>query len=325
MIKVGLIGFGYWGPNIAKNLLKIKDIEFSVIIDKLENNLVKAKNLFPNIYLSSSIEESFQYADAFIVATPIETHYSIASFLIKKNKHVLIQKPMASSFEQCLNLITLGKDFNVKVMTAHTFLFSPSIQKLKNDILNNSYGNLNYISSVRVNLGLFQRNYNVIWDLAPHDFSIIRFLYDKSPKFISAIGTAHTNSTLIDCANITIGYETDFLAMIHINWLSPIKIRNIIVNGENKTALYDDCALEKLKIYDSGVEFNNDVFTYRKGDIFIPKIEEQEAIYFECLEFINSIQYNTIPLSNSIFSSEIVKMIEATNESIEQDGKPVYL
>jgi predicted dehydrogenase len=323
MIRIGLIGFGYWGPNIAKNLSKIENTEFTLIVDSCNDNLKKAKKLFSNIKISTNLKDSINDADAFIVATPIETHAEIAKLLLEHNKHVLIQKPMAHSHAECDKLNKIAKKKNKVLMVAHTFIFSPAIQKIKKDININNYGDLNYISSTRVNLGLFQRFHNVVWDLAPHDFSIIRYLHDEKPLYISATGTAHTNSKLIDCANITIGYKSNFMAMISINWLSPIKIRNFIISGSKKTALYDDCSLDKIRIYDSGVEYNNDVFTYKKGDVYIPKLEEKESIYFECLEFINSIQEKRDPISNGFFGKEIVKMIELTNKSIALNGRPV--
>jgi predicted dehydrogenase len=323
MIRIGLIGFGYWGPNIAKNLSKIENAEFTLIVDSCDDNLKKAKKLFSNIKTSANLKGSINDADAFIVATPIETHAQIAKVLLEHNKHVLIQKPMAHSSIESDKLNKIAKKKNKVLMVAHTFIFSPAIQKIKKDININNYGDLNYISSTRVNLGLFQRFHNVVWDLAPHDFSIIRYLHDEKPSYISATGTAHTNSKLIDCANITIGYKSNFMAMISINWLSPIKIRNLIVSGSKKTALYDDCSLDKVRIYDSGVEYNNDVFTYKKGDVYIPKLEEKESIYFECLEFVNSILEKRDPISNGFFGKEIVKMIELTNKSIALNGGPV--
>jgi len=324
MIRVGLIGFGYWGPNIAKNLLKINDIIFAGIIDPNVNNLKNAKKMFPRIKCFSNLKQSISNIDAFIIATPIETHSEIAKTLLENDKHVLIQKPMAHSSNECERLIKLSKKKNKVLMVAHTFIFSPAIQKIKNDLNIDNYGELNYISSTRVNLGLFQRFHNVVWDLAPHDFSIIRYLHNEKPKYISAIGAAHTDSNLIDSANITISYKSNFLAMININWLSPIKIRNIIIGGSKKTALYDDCSLDKLRIYDAGVQYNNDVFTYKKGDVYIPKLDDKESIYFECLEFINSINEKRDPVSNGNFGKEIVKMIELTNKSIESNGKPIY-
>jgi predicted dehydrogenase len=324
-MNIGLIGFGYWGPNVAKNLAQISDCKFNVIVDKEKCNLEKAKHIFPNINLFEDLKQALNYADAFIIATPIESHFPIAKFLLENKKHVLIQKPMAHSKKCCVILNAIAQKNKLSLMVAHTFLFSPSIRKIKKDIETNQYGNLNYISSCRVNLGLFQRHHNVIWDLAPHDFSIIRYLYNKKPKYISAIGQSHTPSKLIDCANITIGYDDNFLAMININWLSAIKIRDIIVSGDKKMVLYDDSSLEKVKIYDSGVEYSNDVFTYRKGDIYIPKLEEKEAIYFECLEFINSIKNKKQPISNGLFGQEVVQMIEAANKSIQKNGKPISL
>lgn len=324
MLKIGLIGFGYWGPNIARNLSFLPNATFSSIVESDTKKIEKIKKTFPNILIFTNIEEALNSADAFVIATPIDTHFKIAKKLLNNNKHVLIQKPMAASTSECKRLIELSTKKNKKIMVAHTFLFSPSIKKIKEDLKKNEYGNLNYIESSRINLGLFQRSHNVIWDLAPHDFSIIRYIVSEKPKFISAIGKSHTEHNLIDCANITVGYETNFIAMIHLNWLSPIKLRNMIICGDKKMVVYDDNSTEKVKIYDSGISYTEDVFTYRKGDIFIPKLDEKEAIYYECFEFVDSILNKRDCISNELFGAEIVKMIEATNKSIKQNGKPIY-
>lgn len=321
-MRIGLIGYGYWGPNVAKNLEKL-DVDFTVVVDKDTNKIKKVSN--PNLKLVNSIEEAYNLADAFIVATPIETHYDISKFLLENNKHVLIQKPMADSSQKCEELNTLAKENNLILMVAHTFLFSPPVRKIKQDILDGVYGNINYIISTRINLGLFQRHHNVIWDLAPHDFSIIRYLHNEKPLFISAIGERHTTCPHVDCATISIIYESNFMATVNVNWLSPIKVRNIILGGQNKTVVYDDCSLDKIKIYDAGVEYNNDVFTYRKGDITIPKLDEKEPISYECLEFVNAIKNGYCEVSNGEFGLEIVKMIEAANKSILDNGSPVLI
>jgi predicted dehydrogenase len=312
-MRIGLIGYGYWGPNIAKNLHKL-NVDFTVIVDSDHSKLSKLS--YPKTILLNNINDALNHADAFIIATPIETHYSIAKYLLENNKHVLIQKPMADSSDKCKELIDLSYKNNLTLMVAHTFLFSPPINKIKEDINNNNYGDLNYIISTRINLGLFQRHHNVIWDLAPHDFSIIRYLYNEKPIAISAVGKKHTECQHIDCASISILYSSNFMATINVNWLSPIKVRNMIIGGQDKTVLYDDCSLDKIKIYDSGVEFNNDVFTYRKGDINIPRLDEKEPINYECIEFINSIEKNKRSVSDGEFGLEVVKMIEAANKSI---------
>lgn len=327
MLNVSLIGFGYWGPNIAKNLTKLQNINFFAIVDKQTNKLDEIKKQYPSVIINSELNSDIlEHTDAFIIATPIETHYNIAKFLLQQDKHVLIQKPMAHSSLACEELNTIADKRKLVLMVAHTFLFSPSIQKIKHHIESGEYGNLHYISSQRINLGLFQRYHNVVWDLAPHDFSILRYLYPNRPKFISAIGKSHSPSNLVDIANISIGYDNEFIANIQINWLSPFKIRNIIVCGEKRTTMYDDCAvLDKVKIFDAGFECCNDVFSYRKGDIHIPKLEDKEPIFFECMEFVSSILENRQPISDGIFSQNIVEMIEITNKSIENNGIPIYL
>lgn len=321
-MKIGLIGFGYWGPNLARNLSLLPDNPFDAIIDNSPKNLAKAMKTYPNLRVASTYK--YLDCDAFVVATPIETHFEICKDLLSRGKHVLVQKPMAHGSAACQELIDLAEKNNCVLMVAHTFLFSPPIQRIKKDIEDKIYGELNYINSTRINLGLFQRTHNVVWDLAPHDFSIISYLYPEKPLFISAFGTSHTNSGLVDCANITIGYESNFIATVNINWLSPIKARNLILAGTKKMTVYDDMSSEKLKIYDTGVDYDENLrFSYRKGDIYTPKLDEIEPIYGECSEFINSIKENRKPKSNGEFGKEIVKMIEATCESIENKGKPI--
>lgn len=325
MLRIGLIGFGYWGPNIARNLKNI-GADLSVIIDTNINSIKKIQDLFPNIRTSINYELDYDLADAFIIATPIHTHYKIAKFLLEKNKHVLIQKPMCDSVEDCIELVNISQSKNLVLMVAHTFLFSSSIIRIKQDIDNNKYGTLNYLFSTRINLGLFQRQHNVLWDLLPHDFSIIRYLIKEKPKYISATGKSHVEDNNIDCANISLIYESNFMANININWLSPLKVRNIILGGSEKTVVYDDCSLEKVKIYDAGVHYNQDVFTYTKGDIYVPKLSDKEAIGLECLEFINAIKESREHyISDGLFGLEIVKMINAANQSILNNGEPICL
>jgi predicted dehydrogenase len=278
--------------------------------------------MFPNIRVYDRLVSSDH--DAFVIATPIHTHFEIAKFFLEQGKHVLIQKPMSDTEDKCVQLNAIAKDQNLTIMVAHTFLFSPAIQRIKYDIDMETYGPLDYISSTRINLGLFQRSHNVVWDLAPHDFSILLYLYNRCPKFVSACGTYHTQSKLIDCANITVGYDNQFIAMINLNWLSPIKVRNIIVAGKKKMAVYDDCSSERLKIYDSGVD-DGDVFAYRKGDVFIPRLDDTEAILNECQSFVNSIIVGNNPLSNGYMGQLVVRMIEATCRSIQEKGKTIEL
>lgn len=325
-IRIGLVGYGYWGPNIAKNLLKNNEIKFVSVFDQSEKALKKAKETYPFISVESNItSENIQNIDAFIIATPIETHYETAKLLLENDKHVLIQKPMAHKSDLCEELTQIADSKNKTLMVAHTFIFTPSIQKIKKDIEDKKYGNLNYLTSTRINLGLFQRSHNVVWDLAPHDFSIINFLINKKPLFISATGSHHTSSKLVDFANITIGYDDNFIATINLNWLSPIKIRHIIIGGDKKMVVYNDCSEEKVKIYDSGIEATDEAhrFSYRKGDIYIPELNNQEAIYLECEEFIKCIKFKKQTVSDGFFGKRIVQMIEATCKSIESNGSPI--
>lgn len=323
-IRVGLVGYGYWGPNIAKNLDKISksgiddiSVSFDIIIDSDEKNRNRATVDYGRP-TGNNVEEFYDKADAFFLATPIHTHYNIAKFLIEHGKHVIIQKPMCASYQEAQELVDLAAKNNVKVMTAHTFLYSPPIRKIKELIDSGELGDLNYISSTRINLGLFQRGYNVVWDLAPHDFSIIRYLFDKPPEKVFAHGQSHTDSNLIDCVSVDLSYGASekFTSNIHINWLSPIKVRNMIIGGSDKTVLYDDCDIDKIKIYDSKVEYSNDVFSYRKGDILSPRLDTTEPIFFECKDFIEHVVKDKEPISNNKISLDVMKMLEISQVSL---------
>lgn len=285
-LKIALVGFGYWGPNLARTVFQHSECELTNIWDTNPERISIAKKTFPSINCSTSID--WANCDAVMIATPIEHHYSAARQAILHQKSVLIQKPMSANSAECQSLIDLANAHGVTIMIAHTFLFSPAYTKAKQLILEGVVGKLNYIHSTRINLGLFQRKHDVIWDLAPHDFSLFEFLTGEHWLSISAVAGKHKN-VLYDVANINVTYPNEVLCMAHINWLSPIKIRNLIISGDRSTILIDDNSIDKLRIYDSGIDFDESSrFLYRKGDVLVPKIEESEAIYNEISSFVEA-------------------------------------
>lgn len=325
-MNVLLVGCGYWGKNVLRNLLKFPEVS-TVYIQDLNDKEV-----------SRLIEENPQRIDKFlefdsykllnincaIICTPPSTHFNIAYKLIKEhNIPCLIQKPCVQTLGQLYILEESAKANDVVLMTAHTFIYHPSIRYIKDKIEN--LGKPFFYKSTRYNLGLFNRDGNVIEDLLPHDSSILYHLFGSDVKSVSATGSCSIKSGLVDTANITVLYNNGFYANIDLSWLSAIKIRQIIINGEKQTVLFDDTNTnEKLKYYDSGVNYNdNDIFSYRKGDTFIPKVNESESIYNEISHFFDCLVNNWQPLTNTIDAEFSIKLINAALESISNDGKPV--
>ena len=261
MKKIGLIGCGYWGPNIIRNIQKLRDVDLQFVVDtnpEVLNKMPVVTSLYDDL---DSALGRHPDVDGIIIATPISTHFKLAKQVLEAGKHVLIQKPMAMSVKECDELTEIANSKSLTIMVAHTFLFTSAVRKLKELADSNHLGNLKHFDSCRINLGLFQRDSNVVWDLAPHDFSILSYLIgDRKPLFLSAVGSTHTPKGNADVANISIQYEDSFSAHIHISWFSPIKVRNLILNGDKKMAVYDDNKpSEKVMIYDKSVSYDESV------------------------------------------------------------------
>lgn len=323
--KLGLVGCGYWGPNIVRNIQKMRSASLEFVVDT--NPLIA--NKIPEVKLYDDLEIAFEYnpsVDGVIIATPISTHFKLAKRVLESGRHVLIQKPMAMSAEECDILIDIANSKGLTIMVAHTFLFTGAVKKMKEIAESGGLGELQHFDSSRINLGLFQRDSNVVWDLAPHDFSILSHLIgDVKPLFISAVGSSHTPKGNADVANISIQYENGFSSHIHVSWFSPIKVRQIILNGDEKMAVYDDNKpSEKVMIYDKSVSYDDSVFDYRSGDMFCPKLEHTEAIEGEIQHFIDCINGGKC-ISGAILGKRVVELILAANKSIDLKGEPVYV
>ena len=321
--KLGLVGCGYWGPNIVRNIQKTQNIDLEFVVDQDEAVI----NKLPPVSFYQDLDSALVRhgnVDGVIIATPISTHFTIAKQILEAGKSVLIQKPMAMSVEDCEELEEIAKSKGLTLMIAHTFLFTGAVRKLKELADSGQIGNLKHFDSTRINLGLFQRDSNVVWDLAPHDFSILHYLVgDLKPVFLSAVGSSHTPKGNADVANISIQYENNFSAHIHISWFSPIKVRNIILNGDERMVVYNDNKpSEKVMVYDKGVSYEESYFDYRSGDMFAPKLKNSEAIQEEVLHFCECMD-GVECISGPKLGKQVVELIEATNKSIGLMGEPV--
>lgn len=333
MLNAGIIGYGYWGPNIVRNFNQNPNIKVSKVCDISDDRLNIVSNLYPNITTTKVIDDicSDNAIDIVGVITPVFSHYELAKKALFNGKHVFIEKPLASTSAQCEELIEIAEKRNLIIMVDHTFLFLGAVRKIKELIEDNTIGDLYYYDSVRVNLGLFQHDINVIWDLAPHDISIMNYLIkDKRPISLNAVGVDHFGNGLEDVAYLTVRFEDDFIANFHVNWLSPVKIRRTLVAGNKKMLVWNDLANdEKIKVYDKGVEVDtkelayNLLIQYRSGDMWAPKISNEEALKVEVEYLVDCITNGEKPINDGINGLKVVKILELSNQSIKNGGKEI--
>ena len=334
MIKTGIIGYGYWGPNIVRNFDANSDINILKVCDKSEDRLSILKDNYPTIKPVKDEDEIINDLEIDLVGiiTPVFTHYELAKKALNSGKHVFIEKPFTSTSDQAKELIEIAEKKNLLIMVDHTFLFTGAVRKMKELIENGTLGDLYYYNSVRINLGLFQHDINVIWDLAPHDISIMNYIIpDKKPLSVNAVGAGHIRRELADVAYLTVKYEDDFIAHFNSNWLSPVKIRQTLVAGNKKMLVWDDLEQDnKIKIYDKGVEVKNkaDIYnlliSYRSGDLYTPKIENLEALKLETEYLVECIKSNNLhPINDGIAGLNVVNILEASTESLYQEKKVI--
>ncbi len=333
MIRIGVIGYGYWGPNIVRNFYTAKDARVTMICDKRTDSLSRAKQAFPDVDVTSDTSRVVMSpdVDAVAVVTPVWTHFELAKAALENGKHVFVEKPFTSTTEQAEQLVEFGSKKNLRLMVDHTFLFTGAVKKIRQLIDNDELGKLYYYDSTRVNLGLFQHDVNVIWDLAPHDLSIMDHLIRDKPRAIIATGEKHFNSHE-DLAYITVYFESNMIAHINVNWLSPVKVRTTLIGGEKKMVVWNDVeADEKVKVYDKGVQITarqgvyDLLVSYRSGDMWAPKVEQTEALRAECQYFIDCVKDGKEPFNDGHAGLKVVKMLEAADKSIKGRGRMVYL
>jgi len=329
-IKLGVIGCGYWGPNLIRNFVEIPSSDVVIVADLKEERLNHIKSSYPQIMVTQDYQDLFnQNLDAVVIATPPATHYSFVKEFLEHGIHVLVEKPITIRSEHAEELIEISKKRDLVLMVGHTFEYNVAVHTLKNLIDSGELGQIYYVDAARLNLGLFQRDLNVLWDLAPHDISIILYILSQSPISVSAHGVPCVVDGIQDVVYMNMLFPDNILAHIHVSWLDPCKVRRITVVGSNKMVVYNDVeSLEKIKIYDKGVErppytnsFADYQFSYRYGDVTIPNIRFTEPLRKECQHFLDCINNHTEPLSNGQDGLRIVKIIEAAQRALCANGK----
>lgn len=333
MIRFGVIGYGYWGPNVVRNLHGVDGCTVAAVCDKSPEALGRARQTYPGVELTPEPARILHASDidAVAVVTPVWTHYELAKAALENGKHVFVEKPFTSTAEQGEELIELAARKNLKIMVDHTFLFTGAVRKIRELIDQKVLGDLYYYDSLRVNLGLFQHDINVIWDLAPHDLSIVDYLFQERPEGIVATGERHLNG-LEDVAFITIYFPRNMIAHINVNWLSPVKVRTTLIGGEKRMLVWNDLeADEKIKVYDKGVEIRNReglhqlLVSYRSGDMWSPQVERSEALAVELQYFTDCIGNGETPFNDGEAGLRVVKMLEAADRSVKERGAAVYV
>ncbi len=334
-IRVGVVGCGYWGPNLIRNLRSLPDCKLSVMCDVNRERLSHLRTVYPEVQAETNYDDLLKRVDldAVAIATSVRLHHSMAKASLLAGKHTFIEKPMASSSDQCDELIALAKQKGLTLMIGHTFLYSPAVRKIKEIVEWGDIGEIRYISARRLNLGLFQKDINVAWDLAPHDISIILYIMGNQPLSVNCRGSAHVTPGIEDVTSMCLSFAGDRSAIIHSSWLDPRKIREMTIVGSKRMIVYDDVApLEKLRIFDARVErpphydtFAEFHYAYHYGDVYAPYIKQEEPLKTECQHFLDCIRQGSTPLSSGEQGLDLVRILEASSVSLKQNGSPVSL
>ncbi len=334
-IKVGVVGCGYWGPNLVRNFRSLADCDMKMMCDLSEKRLAHLRSLYPEVEGSSDYHHMLNGVglDAVIIATAVKTHFPLAKASLLAGKHTFIEKPMASSAAECEELVHIAQKNGLVLMTGHTFLYSPAVRKIKEIIAKGDIGEIRYISARRLNLGLFQKDINVAWDLAPHDISIIQHIIGEQPATVNCRGSAHITPGIEDVTTMCLSYASGRTAIIQSSWLDPRKVREMTIVGSNRMIVYDDVApLEKIRVFDARVErpphydtFAEFHYAYHYGDVYAPYIKQEEPLKTECQHFLDCINQGTTPLSSGHHGLELVRILEASSESLRQGGAAVEL
>jgi predicted dehydrogenase len=334
MIRVGLIGYGYWGPNLVRNFSAAEGSEVLMVCDMNQQSLNKVRKSYPDIKVTSDSNELIKDPDIDVVAiaTPVFTHYELAKKALNEGKNVFVEKPFTYTSAEAEELIELAEKKNLKIMVDHTFLYTGAVRKIKQLVEDHVLGDIFYYDSIRVNLGLFQHDINVVWDLAPHDISIMEYVINEKPQAVVATGAEHFDRGLEDIAYLTIYFTKNIIAHINVNWLSPVKVRTTLIGGQKKMIVWNDLEPdEKIKIYDKGVQVKtkegkyNLLVAYRSGDIWTPRIEQTEALKLMVDKFIDYISNGGRIINDGPAGMRVVRLLEACNKSLKNKGEMVYL
>jgi predicted dehydrogenase len=330
-VGVAVVGCGYWGPNLLRNFFDTPGCTVVAACDKSEERLEAMSRRHPSIIATTSFDEVLEHpgVDAVAIATPVFTHAALARRAIEAGKHVLVEKPMTMNSEDAIDLVQLAERNGVKLMVDHTFVYTGAVRRMKQLIESGELGNLYYYDSVRVNLGLVQSDVSVVWDLAAHDLAIMDYLIGQEPVAISAVAATHLPGGMADVAYLTVHFPNELIAHFHVNWLSPVKVRQTLIGGDRRMVLWDDMEItEKVKVYDRGIRWNDDpaearretLVAYRLGDMHAPVLDQTEALRNECAHFIECIQQDAVPTTDGVAGMRAVRMLEAAERSLKNNG-----
>ncbi len=337
---IGVIGCGYWGPNLLRNFAENEAAQLRWMCDVDERRLDTLGRRYPATATTPDYKKLLADTelDAVVIATPVGTHFNFAKDALEAGKHVLIEKPFTASVREAEELIELAEQQKLTVMVDHTFIYTGAVRKIKEIVESGELGDLLYFDSVRINLGLFQRDINVVWDLAPHDLSIMDFIIGREPEAVTAIGSCHIERGIENIAYVMLRFSDEFIAHFHFNWLAPVKIRRTLLAGSRKMIVYDDIEpTEKIRIYDKGVTTNRSfedadreaayrtLVSYRTGDVWVPKLDSTEALTYVCDEFLSAVRESRKPLTDGHAGLRVVRLLEAAQRSINEGGRAVKL
>lgn len=332
-VGVSIIGAGYWGPNLIRNFSLVNNATIRYVCDLDRKKLQQIKLLYPNIETTTNIKDLLtdKKTHAIVIATPVKTHYPLAKLVLEHNKHVLVEKPMTTSIEQAEELIEIAAKHNRILCVDHTFVYNPAVQKMKHIVKKKELGELFYFDSVRANLGLFQNDTNVLWDLATHDLSIMDYLLEQDPLEISAIGASHIRKDIYNIVYVTIRYPGNLLGHIHVNWVAPVKLRLTLLSGYHKMIAYNDLEpVEKIKVYDRSIKYKINPadetfykYQYRVGDIHSPRVDHVEALYKMAEHFVTCIIEEKTPITDGNAGLRIVKLLTAAQESLDTNSSKI--
>ena len=335
MVGIGVIGYGYWGPNLVRNFSMARGAQVAAVCDQRPERRELVEKVYPSVRTYADIDEMLQSPDvhAVAIATPVTSHFPLAMRALAAGKHVFVEKPFTATVAEAEQLVVEAERRGLTLMVDHTFIYTSAVRKIKELLSNGSLGQLYYYDSVRVNLGLFQSDVSVLWDLAVHDLSIMDFLIERSPTMVAATGMSHVPGRPENMAYLTCFFSNNMIAHFHVNWLAPVKIRRTLVGGSEKMIVYDDIEMsEKIKVYDSGITVNQDEASiyqrhvgYRTGDMWAPRLDNIEALKIEAEHFIECIETGRQPLSSGQAGLRVVRILEAASRSMANHGQPVEL
>lgn len=339
MIKVGVVGLGYWGPNLVRNFSKVKGCQVSIVCDLDPQQLIRIRKLLSGIKTTPDFNELTSSVDAVVIATPLKSHYPLAKYYLEKGKHVLVEKPFVASVKEAETLNQIAQKGKLTLMVDHTFEYSDSINKVRSLIRAGRLGRVYSINDIRVNLGLFQKDHNVIWDLAPHDISILLYVLEKEPLTVRAVGEDFIQPGIVDSAHIYLKFPDKIMASIYLSWLAPTKIRKMTIVGNKRMLEYDDLATQKIQLFDKGVElkknqlpkmayyetFSEFKFVYRNGVQLGVPIIEREPLLVMAQHFIDSIKKAAEPRTSGKKAMQVIKIITAAQKSLAGGGQEVKI